>query len=98
MCGLVVCKYNRGIQTNTSRMIYSTDSLSLPVLTHRLVSISAHDLNQYMGENQPQRNSAIPSVDVYTNTNLALCYQPLINSRTSKRHPRERMRIIGTEF
>jgi len=59
--------HNSGIQkknTNTSRMVYSTDLLSLPVLTHRPVSISVHSPNQYLGENPPQRHSTIPSVDV----------------------------------
>ena len=103
MCGLVThtsFMYNSGIQIsiNTSRMVYSTDSLSLPVLTHRPVSISVHDPNQYSGENPPQRHSTIPSVDLYTNTNTTLCCQPFINTRTCKRYPRERMQIIGTEF
>jgi len=66
------------------------DSLSLLVLTHRPVSISVHDPNQYSGENPPQRHSVIPLVDVYIKTNMILCCQPLTNNRTSKRHPRER--------
>ena len=86
------------IQTNTSRMVYSTDSLSLPVLTHCPASISVHDPNQYSGQNHPQRHSAIPSMDVYTNANTVICCQPLTNTRTSKRHPRESVWIIGTEF
>ena len=97
MCGLLTytsCMYNSGLQINinTSRMVYSTDSLSLPVLTHRPVSISAHHPNQYSGENPPQRHSMIPSVEVYTNTNTILCCQPL---GACKRYPRERMQIIG---
>ena len=92
MCGLVIHTYNSGIQTNTSRMVYSTDSVSPPVLTHHPVSISVHDPNQYLWENPPQRHSAIISVDAYTNTNTILCCQPLT---ACKRYPRERMQIIG---
>jgi len=49
------------------------NNLNTECTTHCPVSISVHDPNQYLGENPPQRHSAIPSVDVYTNTNMVLC-------------------------
>ena len=98
MCGLLTYLYAQEICINTSRMVYSTDSLSLPVLTHRPVSISVHNPNQYSGENPPQTHSTIPSVDVYTNANTILCCQPFINNRTCTRYSREKMRITVIEF
>ena len=89
---------NTIININTSRMVYSTDSLSLSVLTHCPVSISVHDPNQYSGENPPQRHSTIPSVDVYTNTNTILCCQAFINNGTCTRNSIEKMWITVTEF
>ena len=68
------------------------NNVNIDDITHRPVSISVHDPNQYSGENPPQRHSTIPSVDVYTNTNTILCCQPL---RACQRYPRERMQTIG---
>jgi len=48
---LHTCMHNSGTQISIKTSM--TDSLSLPVVTHRPVSISAHHSNQYLGENPP---------------------------------------------
>ena len=88
----------RNLLYNTSRTVRSIDSLPLLVLiqlTYFSASVSVEDSNE-LEEHTPQRHSTIPSVDsslTYMNTsttNLTTCCQPLINTRTCKRHPRER--------
>ena len=65
-------------------------AFTLSRLTHLPVSISAKDPSEYVGEHHPHWHPAILSVDKQTNTNTVPCCQPLINTRTCKRYPRER--------